>query len=82
MYFVLYILCCFVVVFLQSNEVKGLFYMEFVGLKRVMVFLKDYVNIKILVIDCYFMVKKYMKDCYVEKNYYFDVWYIVKGNLS
>lgn len=56
--------------------------MEFVGLKRVMGFLKDYVNIKILVIDCYFMVKKYMKDCYVEKNYYFDVWYIVKGNLG
>lgn len=30
-------------------------------------------------IDCYVMIKLYMKKDRLEINYYFDVWYIVKG---
>lgn len=66
--------------FLQSNEVKGSSHMELAGLKRAMGFLKDHVNIKTLVTDRHSMVKKYMKDCHAEKNHYFDVWHIAKGN--
>lgn len=54
--------------------------MELAGLKRAMGFLKDHVNIKTLVTDRHSMVKKYMKDCHAEKNHYFDVWHIAKGN--
>lgn len=56
--------------------------MELAGLKRAMAFLKDHVNIKTLVTDRHSMVKKYMKDCHTEKNHYFDVWHIAKGNSS
>lgn len=74
------IILFFMLFFLQSNKVKGSSHMELAGLKRAMGFLKDHVNIKTLVTDRHSMVKKYMKDCHAEKNHYFDVWHIAKGN--
>lgn len=56
--------------------------MELEGLKGRLIMLENVgVIVNYLVMDRYFMVKKYMRIVYFQKKYYFDVWYMVKGRV-
>lgn len=64
----------------QSNEVKSSNQMELEGLKRGLEYLEDFdVTVDELVTDRHVQVKKYMKDEYIDKHHYFDVWHVAKG---
>lgn len=67
---------------MQSNEVKSLYWMEMEGLLWCFQKLEEEgVVISDFVIDRYFQIKVYMKKERIDINYWFDVWYVVKGNL-
>ena len=59
---------------------KGSYHMELEGLKRAL----DYIDscglaVSEIVTDRHVQVKKYMNDKQADKDHYFDVWHVAKG---
>ena len=56
--------------------------MELEGLKRGLQHLENAgLHVENLVIDRHGMVKRFMREEHDDKNHFFDVWHVAKGNL-
>ena len=61
---------------------KGSYHMELEGLKRGLDYLNDCgLTVSEIVTDRHVQVKKYMSDKQMDKEHYFDVWHVAKGEF-
>ena len=69
------------ILFSQSNEVGGSYYMEREGLERVLNFLQleQHMQVEVLVTDRHKQINKWLREKHPEITHYYDMWHVAKG---
>ena len=81
-YYVIYVDQLYIMLFKQSNEVKGSYHMEKEGLHRCLNFLEHHdLVVDVLITDRHKQINKWLREEHPDVKHYYNVWHIAKGTF-